>query len=278
MKTLRVYPCLLIVSLALCIASNEAAAQPHLVLSHDSYWKVVRREVVIQARTVNNTGTEDSEPLFISLYATEGSIFDGGERGRLLARAPIGSIAAGQQTNDVMVQTRVRLPKAVPQYTALLLEKQTGKKTFEIEDYVVFQSQYSFPRKQDGGVGSEDAAIGTGNIAVEDMDFVISGRKATFNIGKIQNQRPENATGPLRISMHATPEPYSPMASNEFIMATGPLGDLAPGDYFTGQHGTLTMKRPRMHGAYYVTLVVEEETESGFVPAGYLSEAEPREL
>jgi hypothetical protein len=157
-----------------------------------------------------------------------------------------------------------------------LIETKNGRR-YAVADYVIYTSTYTFPPRQLGGVGSDDFAIGDGNLGfVGNAALTGVRRQGEFLIEKIQNQREGAATGPLRLAVYATPEPYNGSATPT-IIATRPLGMLAQGDFYQNLAGRLTLKRPG-RGIFYLALVLEEDQGSGFVPVSYVVSPEPRQF
>jgi hypothetical protein len=251
-------------------------AQSGLKLEHDSSWEIVGKECTIRASQLANLRPEATGPLFLSIYAKPGTGYDGtGSPGRLLSRAAIEPLGAGAVVNNIVVTAKARGVSHKEQFTALVVEEQTGSKTFTVADYVVYTSTYTFPARQNGGVGSQDGAIDSGNVTLEGASLVGVKRAGDFSIDRIQNHR-DTLTGPLRLAVYATPEPYGGGA-DKIIIATRPLGQLAPGDFYTHLQGRLSLKRPG-RGTFYLALVVEEDSGSGFVPITYVNVAEPRQF
>src|SRR4051794_28775642 len=110
MKTLHQHGIAL--AIAFIVSTTTALAQQSLWLTHDSAWSIEGRELVINVATITNPTTEDSGPLFLSIYAQPGSAYDGGAPGQLLGRAPLDAITAGAQVNNVEVRTRLKAPRA----------------------------------------------------------------------------------------------------------------------------------------------------------------------
>lgn len=270
--------CVGIAGVVLAFILSSSAAFGAEWLTHDSAWRIVGREVVIDVKSVTNPTAEESGPLFLSLYAQSGGWYEGGAPGQLMYRAPLESLPGNGRVDNIQAGGRVKLPKAGPKFTALLIERQTGKKTFEVIDYVVFTSPYTFPRKQDGGIGSEDTAIGVGNIALEDVTVAVAGRRANFRVGKLQNQRETITTGTLRLAVYASAEPFTGDPTGAHLLSSRLLGHLAPGDYMHNLQGTLPLKKPKGKGTYYVTLAVEEEGDTGFVPVAFSTIPEPTQF
>jgi len=251
--------------------ATPVLAQPVVSLVHDSFWKIVGRQVSIEVATISNSGTEDSGPVFLSLYAQSGAAYDGGPPGILLARAPIGSIMAGQTVNNLAVTTRLHAVRTGLKFTALMIEQQNGRK-YSILDWVSFTSTYSFPRGQNGGVGSDDSAIGRGDIAVTGAAISVTGRRATVDIAEVQNQRETDATGMLRMSVYSTTTPYSGGLIEGQLLATRVLGQVAPGDYYDNLHATMLLKPVRRRVPSFLTLVVEEnQTGDTFTPVAWVA-------
>jgi hypothetical protein len=277
MKSFRTFirACIIISSIG---GAYPAVAQPSVKLEHDSSWTLVRRQCTIRARLITNLTGEETPPLFLSVYARSDAGYDGfNSPGILVARAPIGTIPANGTLNDIMITAKARNVPPGERFTALMVETQNGKK-FSIVDYVVFTSTYAFPRGMTGGVGSDDAAIGTGNVSlVASTPLAVQRRRAEFTIDQIQNQREDAVTGPLRIAIYATPEPYTGASDYKVIGATKTLGFLAQGDYYNQLQGKLTLKRPG-RGTFYLALVVEEDSGSGFAPVVYINEPDPAEF
>src|SRR3954463_8350434 len=66
-------------------------------MMHDAWWSLNGRDVVIHVSQITNEGTEETGPLFLSLYAQTGRAYDTGDSaGQLIVRAPIDSLAAGE--------------------------------------------------------------------------------------------------------------------------------------------------------------------------------------
>src|SRR6185369_5831942 len=102
---------------------------------HDSSWETVGRQGTIRALQLANLGGEETGPLFLSVYAKGGAGYDGtGSPGALICRAPIGSLAANATANNILVTARARLLPPGEKFTALLVEKQNGRR-FTVLDY-----------------------------------------------------------------------------------------------------------------------------------------------
>jgi hypothetical protein len=261
-------------AIALFISTTTALAQQSLWLTHDSSWRIEGRELVIQVANITNPTTEDSGPLFLSVYAQSGGAYDGGSPGTLIGRAPLDAIPASGQATGVELRTRLKAARTGLRYTALMLERQVGKK-FTIVDWVAFTSTYSFTRKQDGGMGSQDSAIGIGDIYVSGGSLGTGGRRISFSIDKLQNQRETTMTGTLRVTLYATAQPYAGGTPDGQRIFSRVLGQLAPGDFFHKISANALVKRPRPRGDYYVSLIIEEEQQDGFVPVALVVQSPP---
>jgi hypothetical protein len=260
------------------IGATHVLGQPTVKLEHDSSWEIgARRACTIRIAQIANLSSEDSGPLFAAIYAKPGAGYDGGSSpGTLVARAPIGSIAGNSTANNLVLTTKAKPVRPGEKFTALLIETQNGRR-YTMADYVVYTSTYEFPGRQFGGVGSDDFAIGDGNLGFLGTT-TLSGqrRRGDFFVERIQNRREGSASGPLRLAVYATPEPYDGSTAPA-VLATRPLGMLAQGDFFHNLAGKLTLKKPG-RGAFYLALVVEEDQGSGFVPVSYVNSSEPREF
>jgi hypothetical protein len=275
MKALQSFT--LLIGAALLWACS-ASGQPTLWLEHDSFWHLgEKRNCTIRISSLQNLGAEETGLLFASIYAKPGSGFDGtGSPGTLIARAPLGSIPGNSSINNVVLTTKAKRARPGEKFTALLIETQNGRK-FELAQYVIYTSTYMFPAGQRGGVGSDDFSIGNEYLGFLGTTTLGGAkRRAEFSVEKIQNQRESATTGPLRLAVYATPEPYNG-TSDPVIVATRALGMLAQGDFYTGLQGKLRLKRPG-RGAFYLSLVLEEDQGSGFVPVSYVNAPEPRQF
>jgi hypothetical protein len=274
MKTLQTFTraCILV----FCFAA-AAFGQPSIKLEHDSAWEIVRRQCTIRVFQIANLTGEDTGPLFVSIYARAGAGYDGeNSPGILVARAAIGSLGPNEVTNNLVVTARARSIPPGEKYSALLVEKQNGRH-FEVLDFVVFTSTYTFPRGQNGGVGSDDSAIGAGDVALRGTNALTgTRRRADFAIEEIQNEREGAPTGLLRLAIYATPSPYDGSA-NRVVIATRNLGRLAQGDFYNHLQGRLNLRRPG-RGAFYLTLAIEEDAGSGFTTTTYVTYPEPRQF
>jgi hypothetical protein len=251
-------------------------AQSTLKLEHDSSWEIVEKECTIRAFQLANLGAEPTGPLFLSIYVKPDTGYDGtGSPGRLLCRAPIDPLGAGATVNNILVTAKAHGVPHREQYSALVVEEQSGKKTFTILDYVVYTSTYTFPARENGGVGSEDAAIGEGNIAFDGTSLAGVKRAGDVTVDKIQNRR-DTTTGELRLAVYATAAPYAGEA-DKTIIAARPLGQLAPGDFFNHLQARLALKKPG-RGIFYLTLALEEDQGSGFQTVVYANAPEPRQF
>ncbi len=240
--------------------TGSSFGQGAITLMHDSSWEVVGRDVTIRVAHILNTTTEDSGPLFLSLYARPTTVYDGtGSPGQLIARAPLDNIPAGQTLENAVVTTRAKAIRPGAKFTTLAIERHEGRK-FTIVDWVVYTSLYSFARGQTGGVGSEDGAIGNGDIAVTSPTLTVKGRRGTFNIPEIQDQRPSDTTGLLRVAVYATD------GNSNQLVGSRVLGWLAPGDFYTDLQGNLTLKRPRGRAFSSYLLAIEEQQDAGWIP------------
>jgi hypothetical protein len=255
--------------------SCHAVAQ--VKLEHDSSWQLVGRQCTIRALQLANLGAEDTPPLFLSIYAKGATGYDGvGSPGVLLARAPIGVLAANEIRNSIEVTTTARALPPGEKFTTLVVERQEGRK-FVVMDYVVYTSSYTFPRRQSGGVGSDDSGALGGNVVFRGAASLTGERRtADFSIDQIQNQRETTTSGLLRLAIYATPAPYDGSAT-PIIVAQRPLGHLAPGDFYNRLQGRLTMRRPG-RGLFYFALVVEEDQGTGFHPVAYSNAPDPRQF
>lgn len=257
------------------IAAN-VLAQPNVKLEHDSSWEIgAGRQCTIRISQLANLSAEETGPLFASIYAKPGAGYDGvSSPGTLVARAPLVSIAGNSTANDIVLTAKAKPVRPGEKFTALLVERQDGRR-FVMADYVVYTSTYTFPARQLGGVGSDDFAIGEGNLAFQgNASLTGAGRRGDFVIEKIQNRRERSASGALRLAVYATAAPYDGSAAPR-VIATRPLGMLAQGDFYRGLQGRMTLKRPG-RGTFYLTLVLEEDQGSGFQPVSYVGVAEPR--
>ena len=268
------YSSVRIAAVLMALASG-LLAQSGLKLEHDSSWEIVGKECTIRALQLANLRAEPTGPLFLSIYVKPDTGYDGtGSPGRLLSRAEIPPLGAGAVANNIVVTAKARGVPHREQYTALVVEEQSGK-TFSIADYVVYTSTYAFPAKQNGGVGSLDAAIGEGNLTLEGASLAGVNRAGDFTIDKIQNQR-STSSGQLRLAVYATPAPYGG-GPDKAVIATRPLGQLAPGDFYNHLQGRLNLKKPG-RGTFYLTLALEEDTGGGFQTVVYSNIPEPREF
>ena len=267
----------IVCALAVLCAVN-VLGQPNLRLEHDSSWEIgERRMCTIRISELANLASEETGPLFASIYAKPGAGYDGvGSPGTLVARAPIGTIPANGTLNNILVTTKAKPTRPGEKFTALLIETQNGRR-FEMAQYVIYTSTYTFPAGQFGGVGSDDFSIGFEYLGfIGDASLTGVKRRGEFAIEKIQNQREGAATGPLQLAVYATPEPYNG-SGTPTIIATRPLGALAQGDFYTNLRGKLNLKRPG-RGTFYLALVLEEDQGNGFVPVNYVNAPEPRQF
>jgi hypothetical protein len=256
----------------------DAFGQPNVQLNHDSSWEIIGRQCVIRASEISNIGNESTGPLFVSIYVKGDTGYDGnGSPGRLLARAEIAPIPANSSANNLVLTTKLRGSSSGEKFSALLVEEKIGRRYVPL-NYVVYTSTYTFPRRQNGGVGSEDGAVGIGDIGFHGTTLLAgAGRRADFNIEKIQNRREGiELSGLLRLAIYATPEPYDGSVAPA-VIATRVLGRLAPGDYYQQLQGRLTLKRPG-RGLFHLTLALEEDQGAGFLPLSYVSVSEPRQF
>jgi hypothetical protein len=264
------------IGLAVSLAVT-ALAQTNVKLQHDSAWQVTGRECTIRLLELANLSGEATGPIFLSIYARSGVGYDGvNSPGLLLARAPIEGLGPNEVRNNIAVTTRARSLRPGEKFTALLVERRNGRH-FEMLDYVVYTSTYSFPRRQTGGVGSDDLSIGSGDIAL--LGNITAGgqrRQLDFTIERIQNRRHDAESGALRLAVYATPEPYDGSVAPK-VVAARPLGFLAQGDFYTNLGGRLPLKRPG-RGLFYLTLAVEEDTGTGYQPVAYAAVPEPRQF
>jgi hypothetical protein len=247
-------------------------------LEHDSSWEIAeRRACTIRIAQLANLGSEETGPLFASIYAKPGAGYDGtGSPGALVARAPIESIPGNSTVNDIVVTTKAKPTRPGEKFTALVIETRNGRR-FELAQYVIYTSTYSFPARQFGGVGSDDFSIGYEYLGlIGNASLTGAKRRGDFAIEKIQNQRESAASGPLRLAVYATSAPYDG-SGTPAIVATRPLGALAQGDFYTNLRGKLKLKRPG-RGTFYLALVLEEDQGSGFVPVSYANSPEPRQF
>ena len=265
---------ILTLTLALFVLSSqhEVRAQGGVEISHDSSWQIEGREMIIRVAAIQNMSGEDSPPLYLSLYAQSGTVYEGGKPGKLLAREAIGSIPAGMLLNNAVVTTRARRAGKGMKFTALLVEVRNGRK-YEWVDYVVYTSPYGFAAKQNGGVGSDDLAIGRGDIVVSGLDLTTQGRRALFSIEKVQSQRGVGHTGLLRLAIYAAPESTDGSEGEAMLVGTKVLGALAPGDFFQNVSGKMPMKRLK-RGDYSLVLALEEDQGGGFVPVAIVNESD----
>lgn len=267
--------CLLIA--VACCCGVALHAQPNIQLNHDSSWHIQGREVTIRALEVVNVGDQDTGPLFLSIYARTGTGYDGvGSPGKLLARATIDPIPAGTSRQSIEVVTKLRAPAPKEQFTALAVEEKAGR-AYTVLNYVIYTSTYTFPRRQNGGVGSDDQSVGLGDVAFHgNVSLTGVKRRGDFSIEKIQNHRDGiEATGPLRLAVYATREPAD--GSAPVLIATRSLGALAPGDFYHGLQGRLNLKRPG-RGTFLLSLALEEDQGGGFQTLTSVPMAEPRQF
>jgi hypothetical protein len=265
------------IALAL-FTTGDLLAQPNLVLNHDSSWVITGRQCIIRASEIMNLGNEDTGPLYLSIYAKSDTGYDGtGSPGRLLARAAIDPLPALSARNNIVVAAKLRTPRRGEKFTALLVEEKIGRH-YVPANYVVYTSTYTFPRKQNGGVGSDDSAVGQGELAFHgQVSLTGSRRRGDFSVEKIQNHRDGiDPTGPLRLAIYATPEPYDGSAAPR-VIATRTLGRLAPGDFYHQLQGRMTLKRPG-RGLFHLTLALEEDQGGGFAPVLHVAVPDPRQF
>ncbi len=275
MKHLQLFTRAAVLTMVFAIAAN-VLAQPNVKLEHDSSWAIGEgRQCTIRISQLANLSAEDTGPLFVSIYAKPGAGYDGSSSpGTLVARAPLASIAGNYTASDIVLTAKAKPVRPGEKFTALLVERQDGRR-FVMADYVVYTSTYTFPAQQMGGVGSDDFAIGDGNLSFQGTASLTgTGRRGAFVVEKIQNQREGAASGALRLAVYATPAPYDGSAPPT-VIATRPLGMLAQGDFYRDLQGRLTLKRPG-RGTFYLTLVLEEDQGSGFQPVSYVGVPEPR--
>jgi hypothetical protein len=255
--------------------SGHAVAQ--VKLEHDSSWQLVGRQCTIRALQLANLGAEETPPLFLSVYAKPFTGYDGvGSPGALLARAPIGPLAGNAIANNIEVTTAARSLPPGEKFTTLVVERQEGRK-FVILDYVVYTSSYTFPRRQSGGVGSDDLGVLGGNIVFRGAASLTGERRtADISVDQIQNQRETSTSGLLRLAIYATPAPYDG-STTPVVVAQRPLGHLAPGDFYHRLQARLMIRRPG-RGLFYLSLVVEEDQGAGFQPVAYVNVPDPRQF
>ena len=257
-----------------CLSCNALA---QVKLEHDSSWQLVGRQCTIRVLQLANLGAEETPPLFLSVYAKPLTGYDGvGSPGILIARAPIGPLAGNAVANNLEVTTKARALPQGEKFTALIVERQEGRK-FVMMDYVVYTSSYTFPRRQSGGVGSDDLGALGGNIVFRGGASLTGERRiADFSIDQIQNQRETVTSGLLRLAIYATPAPYDG-SGTPIVVAQRNLGHLAPGDFYHRLQGRLTIRRPG-RGLFYLALVVEEDQGGGFQPVAYVNAPDPRQF
>jgi hypothetical protein len=233
-----------LVALLAFILASDSFAQSELKLEHDSSWEIVGKDCTIRAAQFANLRAEETGPLFLSLYAKPGTGYDGNSSpGRLVARAPIGVLAANATLNNIIVTTKARGVPRREQFTALVVEELSGKKTYTILDYVVYTSTYTFPAKQSGGVGSEDSGVGIGNVAFEGAAAIGgAGRFADFNLDKIQNHR-ETLTGLLRLGLRDGRASRRRWRCNDYRHQT--VGPSGPGRLLQSPARTFDSQAPR---------------------------------
>ena len=268
----------LVLGMLLICAAQTGLAQLNVKLEHDSSWEIGERKAcTIRISQIANLGSEETGPLFASIYAKPGAGYDGvSSPGTLVARAPIASIAGNSTANNLVLTTKAKPTRPGEKFSALLIETQDGRR-YNMADYVVYTSTYTFPARQLGGVGSDDFAIGDGNVGfLGAATLAGERRRGDFFVEKIQNRREGSTTGPLRLAVYATPEPYDGSVA-PIVIATRPLGMLAQGDFFHNLAGRLTLKKPG-RGTFYLALVLEEEQAGTFVPVSYVNSPDPRQF
>ncbi len=85
-----------------------------------------------------------------------------------LSRAEIGPLGPGAVANNIVVTAKARGVPRREQYSALVVEEQTGQQNFHDRGLRRLHIDLHISRaKQNGGVGSQDAGIGDGNITFE---------------------------------------------------------------------------------------------------------------
>ncbi len=266
------------ISMLAFASATHVLAQPNLKLEHDSSWEIgENRQCTIRIFQLANLSAEETGPLFVSIYAKPGAGYDGvSAPGTLVARAPLASIPGNSTANNIILTAKAKPVRPGEKFTGLLVETQNGRR-YTMADYVVYTSTYTFPAKQEGGVGSDDFAIGDGNLAFQGNVFLTgTGRRGDFAIDRIQNQREAAASGALRLAVYATPAPYDGTGSPA-VIATRPLGLLAQGDFYQNLQGRLTLRRPG-RGTFYLTLALEEDQGSGFRPVSYVGVPDARQF
>src|SRR5689334_22069927 len=85
-------------------------AQPSVKLEHDSVWAIgAKRQCTIVISQIANLSSEETGPLFVSIYAKPGAGYDGGNSpGALVARAPIASIPGNSTAHNIVVTTKAK--------------------------------------------------------------------------------------------------------------------------------------------------------------------------
>jgi hypothetical protein len=187
---------------AMVLFTGSVFGQATLKLEHDSSWEIAHRQCTIRVFQLANQSSEASAPLYLSVYARPGNWWDGtGSPGILVARAPIDALAANETRNNIQVTVKSRAIPPGAKFTALAVETKEGRK-FIVQDFVVYTSTYTFPRGQSGGVGSDDSAIGSGDVTlVGNASLAGTGRRAEYSIDEIQNRREITSSGLLRLAI-----------------------------------------------------------------------------
>ena len=117
----------------------------------------------IRALQFSNLRPEPTGPLFLSIYVKPDTGYDGtGSPGRLVSRTALDPLAAGAVAHNIVVSAKALGVPRREQYATLVVEEQTGTRTFTIADYVVYTSTYTFPARQNGGVGVRTRRLAKG--------------------------------------------------------------------------------------------------------------------
>jgi hypothetical protein len=261
-------------AIAAIVIGANVFSQTTVKLEHDSSWEVAGRRCTIRVLQLANLSSEETGPLYLSLYARAGAGYDGhNSRGRFVSRARIASIP-GNTTTSIVVTARAHRLSPHERYSTLFVEAKNDRR-YVVADYVVYTSTYTFPRRQSGGVGSDDSGITGGEIGFTGTNALsVHRRRATFAIEGIQNHRELTGSGLLRLAVYATREPYDG-GTNRTIIARRTLGRLSQGDFYNHLRGTLDLHRPG-RGDFYLTLALEEFEGNRFVRVTHVSYPELR--
>jgi hypothetical protein len=133
-----------------------------------------------------------------------------------------------------------------------------------VQDFVPLGSTITLDRTMFGGLsGGGSPGSGPGVDMMGRTAYTLSKTNVNIIVSKIVNNR-QDVTGPLRLGLWATAEPYVEGPINGVKIAERPLGRLAVGAAYLDVSGQVPYTKP-VAGTYYILLTLEELQGANYV-------------